>query len=356
MFAQLQASLANASAAARAAVTGAANANAQADVKTANATKMMFEAERLELERQAKATAAQRVGRHRKSLKSGATPAAAVEQEPQHGYGTREGEQHHGYGTLGHIQLIETNPTTAVREVSSGDGDTSDAQSDGHLESKMIKPSKRVLCGVSKKQAVARGRELNAVMGTRTTLEDNVGGQTPEREREHRAILKHQGLKVMLARAAMRKLVFPAIRRQLEQPLQLLAATVDDDFSATSAVPVLVPRIPVRSQEGTAETRTPNPDFKNSQAVAEARVTAAGKWALRADIGGQYEVSGVLLNFPVVSYYNKAMKQALAYVVKRGDRAMEVIAVLSGDAGAAAALNRPCCLVNLSRSCGVSRI
>ena len=276
MFAQLQASLANASAAARAAVTGAANANAQADVKTANATKMLFEAERLELERH---------------------------------------------------------------------GDTSDAQSDGHLESKMIKPSKRVLCGVSKKQAVARGRELNAVMGTRTTLEDNVGGQTPEREREHRAILKHRGLKVMLARAAMRKLVFPAIRRQLEQPLQLLAATVDDDSSSTSAVPVLVPRIPVRSQEGTLRPELPTLTSKTRRQLLK-----------HASQQQEYEVSGVLLNFPVVSYYNKAMKQALAYVVKRGDRAMEVIAVLSGDAGAAAALNRPCCLVNLSRSCGVSRI
>ena len=242
-------------------------------------------------------------------------------------------------------QTLETNMTTSVKGVRTVSGDLSSYHPDCYLEQFFIRLSKLVMGNVHESQVTEKSAELNATVGSTTGLEANVGKAAVDPVREHRARLKRPRAIVLMMRAAIRKFIIPAIRRQLEerrrqqQQEQAPEPMQEDNCSAEA-----MPRIPTRAEEQQVETRVCNPDFIKTQEIAIARVIEAAQWKLREEIGGLYNAQNVLKNFIVISFFRKIVGQALAAVKKQSDRALAVVSYLSGNPAAAAAINSLACL------------
>jgi len=213
--------------------------------------------------------------------------------------------------------------TTSIKERRTVGGDLSSFHSDCYLEQFFIRLSKRVMGNTHESQVLDRGAELNATVGSTTGLEANVRQTVVDRVREHRARLKRPRVIVLMMRAAIRKSIIPAIRRQLEerrrqqQREQAQKPIQEDNCSAEP-----MPRIPTRAEEQQVEKRACNPDLSKTQDIATIRAIEAAQWRLRIGNGGRYDVPIVLKNFPGISYFRRDQDDLKDAVKRNAARAL----------------------------------
>lgn len=201
-------------------------------------------------------------------------------------------------------QILDSNPTTAIREVTNGDGEHVYDGTDTHLEREFIKPIKAVIVEAHRSNVLSKGSELNVTIGRNSALIVNVGRGTNQREREHRTRL-NRALVVSIVRASVRRFVIPRIKAELSRSQSGPSSSAASDFS-------IAPRIPTRAEEaseakrGASRAKLPNPEYNCLKEIAAGRVHQAACWVLRKSIGGRCDASESLSSFPVPGFYLRA--------------------------------------------------
>lgn len=240
-------------------------------------------------------------------------------------------------------KILDSNPTTVMREVIDIDGNAVCDGPDTHLEREFIKPSKKVLHDAHRNDVLTKGAELNVTMGRNSALQENVGRKSGQRKREHRVRLDESVL-VAHARASIRVFVIPTIKKELSASLR---PSSPHPMAPGSSI---APRIPSRADEASEErcpasaAKEANEDYSRLDHIAAGRVEQVARWALRKSIGGNCDAPDKLPSFPVPGYFLRVKGQSLNVVKRKHSTAIAVVALLAGDPSAAEAMNFPSCL------------